>query len=262
MPTPTHASLIGELQAMLDAVAAPTTKAWWEKYMRYTISFRGVGIPEIRKQLAQWRGMFGIDTWDILDQLSIALQCFDSSVAEDKLAGILFLQEYLYNQLEWQPALEQYADLFARDLIFDWNTCDWFCVRVLGPTIAHNGTPCAEAIAAWHQAGNLWQARSSVVAFVPIAAEEHYDPLIYASCRTLIQREERFAKTAVGWILRDLSRHAPADVRAFVEDQLHHFSPESLRNALKYFAEEERKAYVGQLKSGARISPKGVRNDA
>lgn len=168
------------LQAELDAVASPKTRAWWEQHMRHSIRFRGVGIPAIRAQLARWRTANGIDAWDAGDQLSLAL--LESPMAEDQLAGILYLQDYLQDQFAWEIMLERYEQLYTRDLIFDWNACDWFCVRVLGPTIARNGPQCAAAIAAWQRADHLWQARSAVVAFVPVAADPQYYPLIYGAC--------------------------------------------------------------------------------
>jgi 3-methyladenine DNA glycosylase AlkD len=236
------------LQVSLDQIASKKTKEWWEKYLRNVILFRGVGIPEIRERLAQWRQEYNIATWDKQEQLSIALKLFESSIAEDKLASILFLQEYLYDQLDWEDLLPEYAQLYLKGLIFDWNICDWFCVRVLGPTIAKNGLPCAEAITEWNRADNLWQARSSVVAFVPVSADSRYYPLIYKSCHWLIQREERFSKTGVGWILRDLSKYDKAEVLKFVMRHVDSFSVEAIKNALKYFPEDQRKMVMQRFK--------------
>jgi 3-methyladenine DNA glycosylase AlkD len=242
------------LQTLLEQHANPKTKAWWEKYMRQVIPFRGVGILVIREQAAAWRegqnmreGQ-NISTWDKYAQLEVALRLFEFPHAEDKLAGILFLQNYLYDQFAWTFLLEKYASLYQDGLIFDWNICDWFCVRVLGETIARQGLPCAQAIAAWSDAANIWQARSAVVAFIPVTTVSQYHPLIYQTCARLLQREERFAKTAVGWILHDLSRLDEAGVRHFVEQNLRCFSVESLKNALKYFDEAERKEYLQKLK--------------
>ena len=250
----THAELIVQLQALLDRVASPKTKDWWAKYLRDAIPFRGVGIPEIRKQLANWRAACGIAAWDDQAQLRLALRLFESGLAEDKLAGILFLQEYLYDRFAWETLLPQYEQLYARGLIFDWNTCDWFCVRVLGPAIAAHGPPCAEAIAAWQHARNRWQARSSVVAFVPVVPDARYHPLIFESCQTLIRREERFAKTAVGWILRELSKDNKADVTAFIQHHIRYFSAEALKNALKYFEADTQKAYLQRLRAEQALS--------
>src|SRR3972149_2709418 len=59
----TQEQLISQLQVSLDQVASQKTKDWWEKYLRYVIPFRGVGIPEIRNILALWHDEFGIATW-------------------------------------------------------------------------------------------------------------------------------------------------------------------------------------------------------
>jgi len=240
---------IPSLLASLDQHANPKTRDWWEKYMKGVIPFRGVGIPEIKRLIAIWRKEQGIDLLPEPAQLEIALCLFEYPMAEDKLAGILFLQDYLYDRFDWNFLLDRYVTLYSRELIFDWNTCDWFCVRVLGPTIAGHGLACAAAINEWVDANNLWQARSSVVAFIPITADSQYHRLIYMGCGRLIQREERFAKTAVGWILHDLSRVDKADVRQFIEQHLKYFSVESLKNALKYFDAGERNQYVQRLKA-------------
>jgi hypothetical protein len=84
----THAELIGQLQTLLDRAASPKTKDWWEKYLRHVIPFRGVGIPEIRRQLAEWRKTTGVAAWPAADQLRLVLSLFESGIAEDKLAGI------------------------------------------------------------------------------------------------------------------------------------------------------------------------------
>jgi len=242
-------SLIPQLQTRLDQIASPKTRDWWQRYMRQVIPFRGVGIPQIREQLILWQAEHGIESWDANQQLRLAMALFESPIAEDKLAGILYLQTFLADRLEWQTLLAEIEQLYAKALIFDWNTCDWLCVRVLGPAIARHGTDCGGAVAAWAGTSYLWQARAGVVAFVPVVTEARYDPLIYPACQTLIRREERFAKTGVGWILRDLSKRDPAAVRRFVDQNLAYFSTEALRNAYKYFQKAEVQLALDKLKS-------------
>jgi 3-methyladenine DNA glycosylase AlkD len=242
-----HETLVRHLQDALDAASSTATKAWWERYLKGAIGFRGVGIPQIRSVIARWRSESGVGAWPVADQLALALRLFEEPLAEDKLAGILSLQQYLYDRVPWREALKQYGALFERRLIADWNTCDWFCVRVLGPTIATHGRPCAEALSRWSHSPELWKARASVVGFVPVIAEPGYHPLVLRSSAVLIHRDERFAKTAVGWILRELSKHDPETVTAFVDEQLPCFSVESLRNALAYVRERVKPRDFGQL---------------
>jgi len=170
-------------------------------------------------------------------------------MAEDKLAGVLYLQEYLPDGVPWRESVSRYSSLFERGLIADWNTCDWFCVRVLGPTIAANGRGCASAIAKWSTSARLWKARASVVGFMPVIAVSDHHPLVLRSSAVLIRRGERFAKTAVGWVLRDLSKHDSVSVTEFLKQNLAHFSTESIRNALKYSPEATRRKFLEGMKA-------------
>jgi 3-methyladenine DNA glycosylase AlkD len=226
---------IGNLQAALEAHASPGSRDWWTGYMKGVIPFRGVGIPAIREVVAGWREAEGLDAAPVAQQFHIATSLIRLPAAEDKLAGIIYLQQYLVGEYPWRQAVPHYARLFDEQAIFDWGTCDWFCVRVLGPTIQHGGLHCARTIAAWHTAANLWRARASAVAFVYLVKDRRYHPLLERACGTLIHREERFAKTAVGWVMRELSKHDAPLVKRFVRDHRQAFSTESLRNATKYF---------------------------
>lgn len=231
-------------QGALQGEADEKTKQWWEKYMKGVIPFRGVGIPRNRELLREWRENNSIDKWPLEDQLELALAFFNEPIAEDKLAGILFIQNFLYNKLPWKMLLARYEEIYKKGLIFDWNICDWFCVRILGATIKVIGKECALAIISWKDANYLWQARSSVVPFVNLTYDSNYYPHIREACSVLIEREERFAKTAVGWILREISKHDKLFVTSFIEDYLKSFSRESLSNALKYFEKEKRRDYL------------------
>ena len=243
--------LIDELQAALAGVASEKTKQWWERYLKGAIEFRGVGIPRIRELLGPWRQQTGLADRPDDEQLRLALALFEEPLAEDKLAGILYLQLYLADRLPWERLLPEYTGIFERRLIFDWNVCDWFCVRVLGPTLVEHGEPFARALSAWKDADYLWQARASLVPFIKVAADVRFYPYVESISSTLIGRPERFAKTAVGWVLRDVSRHDRDLVDGFVRTHARHFSLESVRNATKYF-DMELKGELVALVKGAR----------
>lgn len=247
-----YAALVRQLQDALDGSSSGVTRSWWERYLKGAIEFRGVGIPQIRSTLADWRAGSGVGSWLPADQFALALRLFEEPTAEDKLAGILFLQEYVHDGVPWRESLRHYGSLFERRLITDWNTCDWFCVRVLGPMVATHGRACAKMVSRWSQSPELWKARASVIGFVPVVAELDYHPLVLRSSAVLIRRDERFAKTAVGWILREISKHDSGIVTAFVDEQLPYFSAESIRNALKYSPEGTRRKFLKGLAAAHR----------
>ncbi len=204
--------------------------------MRNVIPFRGVGIPKIRELFSEFYTKEKINEWNDREQFEFAIEFIAGKYSEDKLTGILFIQNYLIEKLDCESALLEFEKVFKNNLIYDWNVCDWFCVRVLGPMIELHGKNAAKHIGGWHKSQNLWQARCSVVAFVYLKDKEIYLKLIQTSCETLIRREERFAKTAVGWILREISKSDEKFVRKFIKKYDDYFSTESRKNALKYLA--------------------------
>ena len=186
----------------------------------------GVKMADIRSVLHQWHQEYVADTLDADRQFELALALFHETHSEEKLAGTLFLQEILLPAgiVTCERDVDRFADLFTSGYIYDWNMCDWFCVKVLGPLIETQGEPCANRISEWRSAENLWQARASLVAFVKVAEDSAYYPLVKKSCQVLIRRQERFAKTAVGWILRDISKHDPDFVVGVIQENIDGFS--------------------------------------
>ena len=228
------------LKNRLDKHANIKRKLWFENYIKHNTKYRGVELPKIRDELKEWYSEENIEQLSLNEQLDLALSFFEEDYAEDKFAGILFLQLYLYNKIDYEILLLRFETIFEKGYIYDWSVCDWLCTRVLRNMIKVNGMKCAKAISEWNTAENVWQARSSVVAFTNINKENQFTPLILESNAILIKREERFAKTAVGWLLREISKIDQGIVIDFIKEYGQHFSKECLENSIKYFAKEEK----------------------
>ena len=248
-----YKSHIATFQKLLHKNADPKVKEWWEGYVKQSAPFRGVKMPVIRSVLHQWHKEFVENNLTVERQMELALALFYEKYTEDKLAGILFLQEILLpaGAIRYEKDIDRFAALFIAGGIYDWNVCDWLCMKVLGPLIQKEGQQCAGRISKWRSAENLWQARASLVAFVKVAEDRSYYPLVQRSCETLIKREERFAKTAAGWILHDISKYDKSFVKKLIKKDIEKFSVESLRNATKYFSMGEQKIYLQMLKDAS-----------
>lgn len=235
---------------MLEMKADPKAKAWWEGYVKDCAPFLGVKMADIRTIVHQWHQDQVAGRFDAAQQVELALDLFEGQYTEEKLAGTLLLQEILLpmDAVNCSSDLNRMATLFTDGLIYDWNTCDWFSIKVLGTLNKMYAAACAERISAWHKAENLWQARASLVAFVPVAEKRDYYPLIEISCQCLIKRDERFAKTSVGWILRDISKYDQSLVEGVLRQHIEHFSVESLKNATKNFSPQDRSFYRNMLR--------------
>jgi 3-methyladenine DNA glycosylase AlkD len=231
--------LVHLLQTRLEARAEPETRAWWERYLKGVIPFRGLKMAAIRSELHGWIEQEAIaHRLEPGEQLRLALDLMRESHTEDKLAGILYLQEVLIpaSVIDCRRDLPAFASLFQQGHIADWNTCDWFCVRVLGPLAQQQGPDCARAIAAWRDAHTLWQRRAAAVAFVNLAKDGEanfpgFNDILLGTCAALARDPTRFAQTGAGWVLRELAKADQPAVVAFIESNLETFSREGLRYA-------------------------------
>lgn len=231
------------LQRRLEAVSQPAKREWWERYLKGVIRFRGVPMADIRAQVHAWVDESQAD----VDDLGVfALRLLEEPIAEDKLAGILIWQELLVPAARsWSADLEQLAALFDRGFIWDWNTTDWLCVRVLGPLAERHGRDCAEEIAGWVTAPGLWRRRAAGVSFVNLASQgdrfySGFVDLLIDVCDENAADPERFSQTGVGWVLRELSDAEPKRVHRFLLDNRDRLSREALRMGAARLTDEQR----------------------
>ncbi len=193
--------------------------AWWENYVKGSAPFLGVPMAELRIIIKAHAPLSFDD----------AMALIEGRYSEYKLSGILVLAES-EPRIAIKDRLERLARLFDEGHIYDWNITDWFSIKAIGSAIEDENIE--EHISKWHTAENLWRARASIVSFAYVKTRPL--ELIRISAAHIIKREERFAKTAVGWILREISRDNPDFVEDFIATYGDHISKEALRNATKY----------------------------
>ncbi|MYC08278.1 MAG: DNA alkylation repair protein [Chloroflexi bacterium] len=96
------------LQKRLNDASDTKTKDWWERYLKHVIPFRGVKMAGIRRALHDWLEAEAITVrLTPAAQVGVALELLRQDHAEDKLAGILMLQEALIpaGAVDWQRNL-------------------------------------------------------------------------------------------------------------------------------------------------------------
>ena len=234
------------IQEELQAHAVPETREWWESYLKGAIQFRGVKMAGIRRVVHEWHDAEG-HQWKPTRLRDLSVSLIQQEPAEDKLAGILLIQEILLpaGVIPWRTEVKRWARLFDDGFISDWNTCDWFCIRVLGPLAAAEGEDCARAIAAWRRARNLWRRRAAGVGFVTLAPKGEanfpgFTAMVLEVCDSTARHPERFAQTGTGWVLRELSDADPSRVAGFVAEHLDQMSREAVRMSVARLADADR----------------------
>jgi 3-methyladenine DNA glycosylase AlkD len=224
---------IEELQAALAAHADEDKRAWWARYLKGTAEFRGVPAADIRRLAFAWWERHEGDALLPAQQLDACLELLRCPLTEDRLAGMLLLGERLIpaGRVDCPRALPRFAALYREGHLADWNAVDWFCVRVLGRLIGSGGQDCARAVAGWVTADVLWQRRSALVAFVNLAGRGIHAELIVATADRLVADPERFAQTAVAWVMRELAAARPDLTEPFLERHAASMSPEARKQA-------------------------------
>ena len=218
--------------------SVPQKADWWNNYLKGEIRFVGTSIPEIRKLLFEKNSSEGLDQLPMNQQVSLVNSLMRSELAEHKLAAILFMQLFWLGRQKNSFLLSLISDWFTDRYIHDWNTTDWLSVKVLTPLIDSGDEKVIWTLKRWNQDPYLWKARASLV---PFALSKHigdHSKTIVRFSDILIRREERFAKTAVGWVMREYSKLDEEFVLDFLSKHVKHTTWDVKRNALKYYRQK------------------------
>lgn len=220
----------------LEQLTNPGKADWLENYVKHDIKSIGVGIPDIRKTLISESAVQDLRNAELQDQIHFLNALMASEWTEEKLAAIIYMQLY-WKDIEIADLLTVIENWFDERLIYDWNVCDWLCVRVLAPTLDKKPESMFLYLQNWNEADYLWKARASLVPYAASKKIFGFKKEIARLTPTLISRPERFSKTAVGWVLRELSRYDMDFVKQFLAHYKEHLTPEVTKNALKYLSE-------------------------
>ena len=208
----------------LEKLADPKTKAWWSRYLKGTASFRGVKMADTRRVVKALVSEPGLEDATAERYLSVAQACIDQSNAEDKIAGVLLLAEHGLGSLTIDHVDDLAAPL-ASGSIGDWNVCDWYCVKFLGPFVVagEDIEDRAREIAAWKGAERLWHSHAAAVTFVYLAPTEPelfdgFTAMLLNVCEANVADRARFSQTSVGWLLRELSIENPSPSASLLSD--------------------------------------------
>lgn len=224
----------------LQEKSVPKKADWWNNYLKGKIPFMGLGIPEIRKVLLDLNKMVDLEHLPMNRQVGIVNGLMKGHFAEQKLAAILYVQLFWLGKMKNSSLLSLITDWFDDRRIYDWNTTDWLCVRLITPMINSGDEKVLWYLKRWSRDPYLWKARASLVAFAQCKHLENHSRQIERSADILIRRPERFAKTAVGWVLREYSKTDEAFVLNFLSRHVKYTTSEVKRNALKYYRQKHR----------------------
>ena len=219
-----------ELEKHHDAKKAK----WLENYVKHDIKSYGVGIPQIRSIVQNVYKQNKLNELSLSNQKKFLDELMKQDYAEDKLAAIIYVQLYL-KDADVKFQLSMISNWFEKRWIYDCNVCDWLCVLLLSPLVDKYPKQTIEELKKWNKDKYLWKARASLVPFAQCKTLKDHTELVDRFSIVLIKREERFCKTAVGWVLREISKSDKNYVEKFLEVHRHFVTQEVIKNSGKYF---------------------------
>jgi len=252
---------VADLARRLARSSTDQARIFWTRYLRGTAKFRGVPMAKVRSCVHAWWADHGLGEHPASVGKRIALALLERKLTEDKLAGVVVLQELLGDQLRVAD-LAPFARLFAAGHLADWNIVDGFSVKVLATMLdrAPGRAEIARALVQWRGADTTWQRRAACVAFAKLApAGEAAMPglpdAVLTICATVVWSPERFDQTAVGWVLRELSRAEPARVEVFFRRHALLMSKECARYVVARYPAERRAELLAHHRRATSLRP-------
>jgi 3-methyladenine DNA glycosylase AlkD len=223
---------IGELASGLKAAADETKRRWWTNYVKGAL-FLGVPMAQTRAIALDW-----YQNGESPDPVGLCLQLGSNPISEVKLAGIAIMEHDLVpSGVMSIRDLERVREALNDGGYNDWNTCDWLCVKVIGKLVGGGARADHDGVLAWTSSDVLWEKRAGLVGFVNHLPHTElsagFDRAFLAATATVVSDQRRFAQTAAGWTLRELSHRRPEMVRSFVDSHGPSMSAEAQASATK-----------------------------
>lgn len=239
-----------DLQTRLDSKSTAQYKEWLQRYLRNTAVCRGAKMPDIRACVNDWANQHQLGKLRNNETpIKLMYDLFSSQWNDDKLAACYFVHDVLQpNSLFDFKNLELLENLFAEGKIFPWNVVDTLSARIFPRLITDHKQLALDRMREWSRAESMWQARTSVVALIHFSKDSAFHDVIAETCSVLVKRDERFAKTCVGWMMREVAKADRDFARRFIDDNLAYFSLEAVRNATKHFPDSVTSAYVSKIR--------------
>ncbi len=112
-----------------------------------------------------------------------------------------------------------------------WDTVDFIASNIVGTLLKKRPELIPSQIEEWMKSGNLWLQRTCLL-FQLKYRKETDEELLFGLCERLSQHKDFFIRKAIGWSLREYSKHNSQAVLEFV--QTHELSPLSSKEAIRW----------------------------
>ena len=223
--------LVETVRADLRAAADPVRAPQMQAYMKSSMPYLGVRVPDVRRIVRAAAQARPPATTDALAHTAASLWR-EASYREERYAATALLGVPGVRRLRTLRLLPLYREMITTGAW--WDHVDEVAHRV-GELLVAYPAELRPVVHAWARDEDRWLRRASVICQVGLRSATDTELLSDAIVANLGDRDF-FLRKAIGWALRDYARTEPDWVRAFVAAQ--ELSPLSRREALKHLQPE------------------------
>ena len=237
-----------ELTAELKALGTEERAVNEKRYLKSEIEHLGVKVPEIRKLARRFarerRDLGKLEIKDLTHELwgryiyelrKLAVNILAARVGVFGLDDAAFVEGLLRRSHTWA-------------LIDD------LSINVVAPMLEDvDGAGVVRK--KWSKDADFWVRRTAMLGLLPGLRRERdgWDEFaVYAD--GMLDEDEFFIQKAIGWVLREVSKHSPELVFEWMEPRAELASSVTMREAVKYLPKDQREILVAIRRSGQRRS--------
>ncbi len=217
--------LVTSVRRMLREQADPALAPGQQEYMKSSMPFLGVRVPEVRRLTKA--AARSTPPADLDDLERSARRLWDEATHREEryAAAALTTLRLAKGRLELLPLYEHMAVTGAW-----WDHVDEVAHRIADLHDAHP-EPTAKQVRAWGASSDMWLRRLAILS--QLGRRDRVDrALLVDVIEPNVADPQFFIRKAIGWALREVARVDPAWVRTFADE--HELSPLSRREALKH----------------------------
>jgi 3-methyladenine DNA glycosylase AlkD len=219
--------LVETVRADLHAAADPVRALQMQAYMKSTMPYLRVRVPDVRRIVRVAARVRPLATTDALAGTAAALWR-EAAYREERYAATALLGVPAARPLRTTELLPLYHEMITTGAW--WDHVDEVAQRI-GELLVAYPAEMRPTLSAWARDPDRWLRRAAVICQVGLRSATEAELLSDAIGANLGDRDF-FLRKAIGWALRDYSRTEPDWVRAFVATR--ELSPLSRSEALKH----------------------------
>ncbi len=224
-------SLLLDIREAMSAHSDPARAKAQQAYMKSTMAFHGVTMPEVRA--ISRRAFTELDgapcgRWreEILEMWRGA------KFREERYAAVLLAADGRYEACRTPAAMPMLEEMIVTGAW--WDHVD-AVAHVVGEILRSHPEPMKRLMRAWSTDADMWKRRVSIICQVSLKKDTDLD-LLYANIEPNLADRDFFIRKAIGWALRAYAWTDPAEIARYVRENEARMSGLSRREALKNVA--------------------------